>query len=210
MLSWDPIRQKNNLQGTPQNAFYIIGILLSAEVSDLYYLFRGACSSEQLDISSFISGTFLGVRMEIASLCFTMQPFTCCSGEEYQWCSPDHSISWGDSCSVPVWLWLTSTSFLHQVLLQFQTDNYLLSSSLAACLTQPELHEDSMKVEKDHPWYFSFWCPAHLFLSQPATEHNCSCTWNSFQPLQNLTGCETIPSIRSYWKDFTRNKSSKI
>lgn len=97
--------------------------------------------------------------------------------EEYQWCNPDPRTS---RCSVSMWLWPTSTFFLHLVLLQFQTENDPLSSSLAACLTQLEGGEG-------HLWYFSFWCPAHLFLSQPATEHKCFCTWNSFQPLQNLT-----------------------
>lgn len=66
--------------------------------------------------------------------------------EEYQWCNPDPRTS---RCSVSMWLWHTSTFFLHPVLLQFQTENDPLSSSLAACLTQPEIHGDSLKVEKD-------------------------------------------------------------
>lgn len=79
--------------------------------------------------------------------------------------------------------------------------NYFLSS-LAAYLTQPELHKDgegsSVKL-----WYFSFWCLTHLFLCQLATEHAFSCTWNSFQPFQSITTSEAIIPTRNDLKTFT-------
>lgn len=115
----------------------------------------------------------------------------------------------GDYCSVLMWLWPIFTLSLNQMLLQFQTANELLplqSSSIShLAWTAWGEHEDGEGPPVKF-WYLSFWCSTNLSLSQLATEHDLSCTWNSFQPFQSITTFEAIISTRNYLKAFT-NKS---
>lgn len=131
---------KNNL------SLCIIGIFLSAEVSDLYYMFRGTPISEQLDVSSFISATLMVVRPEIASSSHF--------GAVWElWLGSNRAGSLGCSTAkgapAPWWHSCDPHSFLPctwRHCKQFQIENKL---SLTAYLTQPELHEESVRMEKD-------------------------------------------------------------